>query len=265
MATETSNPNIQNTEPPELEVVNLTKQFGSFVALDQVSLKLKSGSFHALLGENGAGKSTLLGALSGQLQAVEGSIHFGQAQSAAVAYLPQQSLIDREFPVRVLDVVLLGAWREFKSFSRVTDQMRTRATQALAAVGLVGFERRFIGELSVGQLQRVLFARVLMQDAAIILLDEPFNALDTRTAEDLLEVVLGWHRQARTVIAVLHDMSMVRTHFPQTLLLAREVIAWGQSVEALTPENISRARQTSEYWDERAPWCARPDGVGMVR
>ena len=135
----------------------------------------------------------------------------------------------------------------------------------LAAVGLVGFERRFIGELSVGQLQRVLFARLLMQDAAIILLDEPFNALDTRTADDLLQVVLRWHREARTVIAVLHDMNMVRAHFPQALLLAREVIAWGDSTQALAPENLARARQTSEYWDERAPWCARPNDAGAVR
>ena len=143
--------------------------------------------------------------------------------------------------------------------------MRVRATEALAAVGLVGFERRLIGELSVGQLQRVLFARLLMQDAPIILLDEPFNALDTRTADDLLQVVLNWHRQARTVIAVLHDMNMVLAHFPQTLLLAREVIAWGDSAQVLAPENLAQARQTSEYWDERAPWCARPSGVGMVR
>jgi zinc/manganese transport system ATP-binding protein len=110
-----------------------------------------------------------------------------------------------------------------------------------------------------------LFARLLMQDASIILLDEPFNALDTRTAEDLLQVVLTWHREARTVIAVLHDMNMVRAHFPQTLLLAREVIAWGDSAQTLATENLARARQTSEYWDERAPWCARPSGAGAVR
>jgi zinc/manganese transport system ATP-binding protein len=77
--------------------------------------------------------------------------------------------------------------------------------------------------------------------------------------------VLNWHRQARTVIAVLHDMNMVLAHFPQTLLLAREVIAWGESAQALAPENLTRARETSEYWDERAPWCVRPSGVGMVR
>jgi zinc/manganese transport system ATP-binding protein len=223
------------------------------------------GSLTAIVGPNGAGKSTLLGALSGQLQAAEGSIQFGQAQKCELAYLPQQSSIDREFPIRVVDVVLLGAWRELKSFNRVTALMRMHATEALAAVGLVGFERRLIGELSVGQLQRVLFARLLMQDAPIILLDEPFNALDTLTADDLLQVVLNWHRQARTVIAVLHDMNMVLAHFPQTLLLAREVIAWGESAQVLAPENLARARQTSEYWDERAPWCARPSDVGMVR
>ena len=143
--------------------------------------------------------------------------------------------------------------------------MRERATSVVEAVGLVGFERRFIGELSVGQMQRVLFARLLMQDSPIILLDEPFNALDTRTASDLLEVVLNWHRQARTVIVVLHDMNMVRTYFPETLLLAREVIAWGGSAEALSAENLARAQQTSEYWDERAPWCARPETAGVVR
>ncbi len=251
--------------PDVIEINNLTLAYQGHPAVHHVTGRFLPGSLTAIVGPNGAGKSTLLGALSGQLQAAEGSIRFGHAANGMLAYLPQQSSIDREFPVRVLDVVLLGAWRELKSFSRVTPLMRSRATEALAAVGLVGFERRFIGELSVGQLQRVLFARLLMQDAAIILLDEPFNALDTRTADDLLQVVLTWHREARTVIAVLHDMNMVRAHFPETLLLSREVIAWGDSTQALAPENLARARQTSEYWDERAPWCARPNGAGAIR
>jgi zinc/manganese transport system ATP-binding protein len=249
--------------PALIEINNLTLAYQGHPAVHHVTGRFLPGSLTAIVGPNGAGKSTLLGALSGQLQAIEGSVRFGQLSNRSLSYLPQQSSIDREFPVRVLDVVLLGAWRELKSFSRATDSMRVRATEALSKVGLVGFERRFIGELSVGQLQRVLFARLLMQDASIILLDEPFNALDSRTAEDLLQVVLNWHREARTVIAVLHDMNMVRAHFPQALLLAREVIAWGESNQTLTPENLARAQQTSEYWDERAPWCARPDSVGV--
>jgi zinc/manganese transport system ATP-binding protein len=260
-----SKPVALRLPPDVIEIHNLTLAYQGHPAVHHVTGRFLPGSLTAIVGPNGAGKSTLLGALSGQLKAAEGSIHFGLGSKGALAYLPQQSSIDREFPVRVLDVVLLGAWRELKSFSRVTDMMRSRATESLAAVGLVGFERRFIGELSVGQLQRVLFARLLMQDASIILLDEPFNALDTRTAEDLLQVVLTWHREARTVIAVLHDMNMVRAHFPQTLLLAREVIAWGDSAQTLATENLARARQTSEYWDERAPWCARPSGAGAAR
>jgi zinc/manganese transport system ATP-binding protein len=147
-------------------------------------------------------------------------------------------------------------------FLPASREVKQRATEMLAAVGLVGFERRFIGELSVGQLQRVLFARLLMQDAPVILLDEPFNALDTRTVEDLLQVVLDWHHHSRTVIAVLHDLEMVRQYFPQTLLLAREAIAWDATQAVLSTDNLSRARATAEYWDDRAPWCVRAPEAG---
>lgn len=251
-----------------IEIRNLTLAYQGHPAVHHLSGAFQAGSLTAIVGPNGAGKSTFLSALSGQKSGIEGSIHFAdnvRVTSGArpkLAYLPQQSSIDREFPVRVLDVVALGAWREIGSFSPVSAEIRRRASEVLTAVGLIGFERRYVGELSVGQLQRVLFARLLMQDAQIILLDEPFNALDTRTAEDLLRVVLNWHRQSRTVIAVLHDLEMVRQHFPQTLLLAREVIAWGPSVEVLSSENLQRARQTAEYWDDRAPWCVRPPEAG---
>ncbi|MDN3986627.1 metal ABC transporter ATP-binding protein [Zwartia vadi] len=255
---------VKQIHSAAIQVRNLTLAYQGHPAVHHLSGSFEAGSLTAIVGPNGAGKSTLLAALSGQKTGTEGSIDFApaiqsvKARASKLAYLPQQSAIDREFPVRVLDVVALGAWQELGSFRSVSTEIRARATEVLAAVGLIGFERRYIGELSVGQLQRVLFARLLMQDAQIILLDEPFNALDTRTAEDLLAVVLNWHRQSRTVIAVLHDLEMVRQHFPQTLLLAREVIAWGNSAEVLTAENLKRARQTAEYWDDRAPWCVRP-------
>ncbi len=103
-----------------------------------------------------------------------------------------------------------------------------RITQALAAVGLNGFENRSIGTLSGGQMQRMLFARVLLQDARLIVLDEPFNAIDARTSADLLALVKRWHGEGRTVLAALHDMELVRDHFPETLLLARGPVAWGR-------------------------------------
>ena len=133
--------------------------------------------------------------------------------------------------------------------------MRERADAALSAVGLNGFGARPVGSLSAGQFQRVLFARILLQDAELILLDEPFNAIDARTTSDLLAIVQGWHAEGRTVIAVLHDYDQVRAQFPQTLLLARNVVAWGATDTVLTPANLQRAKAMSEAQDDHAPIC----------
>ena len=123
------------------------------------------------------------------------------------------------------------------------------------AVGLGGFEQRSIGSLSAGQFQRVLFARLLLQDASVILLDEPFNAIDARTTHDLLALIGAWHGQGRTVIAVLHDIEQVRQHFPSTLLLAREAVAWGDTAGTLQPDNLRRAKNMAEHWSAAAHPC----------
>jgi zinc/manganese transport system ATP-binding protein len=133
---------------------------------------------------------------------------------------------------------------------------REKITQALAAVGLNGFENRSIGTLSGGQMQRMLFARVLLQDARLIVLDEPFNAIDAKTSADLLALVKRWHGEGRTVLAALHDMDLVRAHFPETLLLARGPVAWGLTAQVLTAENLTEARRMCEAFDETAAACA---------
>ncbi|HEX2215796.1 MAG TPA: ATP-binding cassette domain-containing protein, partial [Xanthobacteraceae bacterium] len=125
-----------------------------------------------------------------------------------------------------------------------------------AAVGLSGFESRPIASLSGGQMQRTLFARLLLQDARVILLDEPFTAIDARTAVDLFALVQRWHGERRTVVAVLHDLDLVRSGFPQTLLLAREPVAWGATADVLTAENLLKARRMCEAFDNRAAACA---------
>jgi zinc/manganese transport system ATP-binding protein len=123
-------------------------------------------------------------------------------------------------------------------------------------VGLSGFENRGIGTLSGGQMQRMLFARVLLQDARLIVLDEPFNAIDTKTSADLMALVQQWHAEKRTVLAALHDMDLVRAHFPETLLLARGKVAWGATAEVLTSENLTEARRMCEAFDDSAAACA---------
>ncbi|TIW88451.1 MAG: ATP-binding cassette domain-containing protein, partial [Mesorhizobium sp.] len=130
--------------------------------------------------------------------------------------------------------------------------------KALMAVGLGGFEKRPIDTLSGGQLQRTLFARVLLQDADLILLDEPFNAVDAKTVGDLIALIKHWHGEERTIMVVVHDLDLVRQNFPETLLLARQPIAWGETRETLKPENLLRARRFHEAWEENAPWC-EPD------
>ena len=133
---------------------------------------------------------------------------------------------------------------------------RRKVHEAIAAVGLTGFEGRPIGSLSGGQMQRTLFARLLLQDARVILLDEPFTAIDAKTAADLFDLVRRWHSEQRTVLAALHDIDLVRSSFPQTLLLAREPVAWGTTGEVLTPENLLKARRMCEAFDDHAAACA---------
>ncbi len=156
---------------------------------------------------------------------------------------------------------MLGAWRRSGAFRRIDQQALTNAREALAAVGLDGFGGRSIGSLSAGQFQRVLFARLLLQDAKIIVLDEPFTAIDARTTRDLLDIVCRWHKEGRTIIAVLHDFDQVRTHFPETLLLAREAIDWGPTAVAMSSRNLLRARAMAESWDEDAEVCAQDAAV----
>ena len=215
-------------------------------AVENLETEIAEGSLTAIVGPNGAGKSTLFKGVTGTLAPMRGRVSFGAITRDNVAYLPQQSDIDRSFPLSVLDLVAMGLWREIGPFGRIARGHRARVDTAIAAVGLTGFESRTIGSLSGGELQRALFARLLLQDARLVLLDEPFNAIDTRTMQDLIDVIRRWHGEGRTVLAVLHDHDIVREHFPETLILARQLVAHGPTDQVLTAENQFRARQMCE-------------------
>lgn len=234
---------------------NLTVAYRGHPAVHHLSGEFAPGSLTAVVGPNGAGKTSLFAAIMGALRPIEGAVKMEAGLRQRVAWLPQQAAIDRGFPIRVFDLVALGHWSSVGCFRALNRTQTEQVQHALQTVGLSGFERRSVGELSAGQFQRVLFARVLLQDAPVILLDEPFNAIDARTTADLLAVVARWHAEARTVIAVLHDIEQVREHFQQTLLLARRCVAWGPTAEVLQAANLSRARQMAEAWDDDAPPC----------
>ena len=227
---------------------NVTLAYDGHPAVHHLSGAFSRGSLTAIVGPNGAGKSTLMKGMVGLLRPTAGLIQSAGLGGGGIAYLPQHAEIERRFPISVIQTVLLGYWRRIGLARPVTRELREGAQRALAAVGLAGFERRPIETLSAGQLQRVAFARLIVQDVELILLDEPLSAVDWRTSEDLLHVIVSWHREGRTVAAVLHDLDQVRAHFPDTLLLARECVAWGPTREALMPQNLWRARHLSETW-----------------
>jgi len=240
--------------PPVLRLADVTVCHARRPAVHHLSGEFAPGSLTAIVGPNGAGKTTLLRALAGLHAPQSGRLERGGAR---IALLPQAAAIDRAFPIGCADVVALGLWAETGPFGRVDAAQRERIAAALAAVGLGGFGKRPVGSLSAGQLQRVLFARLLLQDAPVILLDEPFNAVDARTAADLLAVLRRWHGEGRTVVAVLHDLELVAREFPRTLLLAREPIAWGATDAVLTAANRLRARRMAEAWAATEEDCPR--------
>ena len=244
---------------------NLTVNYRQHPALHHVSGHFEAGSLTAVVGPNGAGKSTLLKSIVGCIPRIGGTLKVN-TPSQRIAYLPQLAEIDRGFPIQVRDCVMLGFWSTSGPWSSMDDgTLRSRVDAALKAVGLEGFEKRPIGTLSSGQLQRVLFARLMVQDAELILLDEPFNAVDSRTTQVLLELIGLWGSEKRTVIAVLHDDAHVREFFPNTLLLARQVIAWGPTDQVLTPTHLNQARLMAEAWDEDAAIClAQPKRMSAV-
>ncbi|QCI69106.1 zinc ABC transporter ATP-binding protein AztA [Phreatobacter stygius] len=235
---------------------NLTLGYDRHPAVHHLDGTVAAGDMLAVVGPNGAGKSTLLKGLAGAISPLSGAIELGDAGRGKIAYLPQAAEIDRSFPISVFELVAMGLWRRTGLFGGLSRADRDAVDHALSAVGLTGFESRIIGTLSGGQLQRMLFARLLVQDAQLILLDEPFTAIDAKTTADLLALVCRWNAEKRTIIAVLHDMETVRSSFPQALLLARRPIAWGRTADVLTPENLTAARRMTEAFDDHAAVCA---------
>ncbi|ODM71978.1 metal ABC transporter ATP-binding protein [Bradyrhizobium elkanii] len=235
---------------------DVTLGYDRHPAVHHLNGAVEAGALLAVIGPNGAGKSTLLRGIAGVLKPLSGVIDLDGLDHRDIAYLPQCADIDRSFPISVFDFVGTGLWRSTGFFGGIGGAARKKILAALAAVGLNGFENRPIGTLSGGQTQRMLFARVLLQDARLIVLDEPFNAIDAKTSADLLALVKRWNGEGRTVLAALHDLDMVRNNFPETLLLARGPVKWGPTAEALTADNLMVAMRMCEAFDDSAAACA---------
>ncbi len=234
---------------------NLSAGYDRHPVVHHVGGAFAAGSMAAVVGPNGGGKSTLLKTLAGFMPLMTGHIDFGGVKPSEIAYLPQQFEIDRSFPIRVMDVALQGHWPRLGAVGRIHSSHKTEALQALAQVGMEAFADRPIISLSTGQWQRVLFARLILQRAKLILLDEPFAAIDGRTTHDLVHVIEHWRQEGVTIICVMHDLALVRSHFPQTIVLARNLVAWGNTQDALSDETLARASALANEWVAEAEIC----------
>ncbi len=222
---------------------DLSLRYRETLALDGVSASLPRATMTAIIGPNGAGKSTLLKALLG-LEAATGQTRvFGRPVDEVmdrIAYVPQRAAVDWGFPVRVIDVVLMGAYRQTGLLGRITPALRDHAIACLARVGMGDFASRQIGALSGGQQQRVFLARALAQKAEFYVLDEPFAGVDVASEAALVAVLKSLRDEGATILVVHHDLSSVTRYFDRVLMLNRQLVAEGPVLVTFTPENIQK-------------------------
>ena len=232
-------------QTPALEVRRLTVSYGSRPVLWDVDASFPAGAMSAVVGPNGAGKSTLLKAALGLIPADAGqALVQGRPVRASrdrVAYVPQRDAVDWDFPITVREVVEMGRYAHTGWIRRVPRSERVIVEECLERVGMTAYATRQIGQLSGGQRQRVFIARALAQQAAVMIMDEPFAGVDARTEADILELLGDLRDEGRSVIVVHHDLGTVRTVFDWALLVNVRAVAAGPVGEVLTPEILRQA------------------------
>jgi ABC-type Mn/Zn transport systems, ATPase component len=200
---------------------------------------IEPGSLTAIVGVNGCGKSTLLKTLAGFIPPVSGLLRWYE-QRPVIGWLAQRHALESQFPLTVHDVVSQGAWPRVSLFRGLNREMRGRIHGAIERVGLTALVNVPIEALSGGQFQRMLFARVLVQQAPLVMLDEPFTGIDEATSQALMDVILDMHRGGQTILVVLHDNERVSRHFPETLLLESGHAQWGKTPAVLSAFDTAR-------------------------
>lgn len=217
-----------------------------------ISGQFETGSLTAIMGPNGAGKSTVVKTLCGLQSPVSGQVNC--SAGLTIAWLPQRAEVDCDFPISVYDVVAMGCWPVRGILGLLRGKDHVRIQQALAQVGISELAERSIGELSGGQFQRMLFARLLVQDAEVMVMDEPFAGIDQITQQVLMQLIIALNKQGKTLITVLHDFTMVRRCFPQLLLITPQQITWGATQNVLADQAGSAAREKLMTREHQEKW-----------
>ncbi|HAX24983.1 MAG TPA: manganese ABC transporter ATP-binding protein [Chloroflexi bacterium] len=233
------------TQQPLVDLSHISVAYGDRVALDDVSLALGSGEIVAFVGPNGAGKSTMLKAIAGHVRPDRGSVAFSPTLGAKprreIVYVPQRDKLDWTLPASVLDLVLMGAYRETSRWRPLRRESTDAALRALEVVGMSKHAGTQIGRLSGGQQQRVILARALIRPAAIYLLDEPFTGVDAPTEALFEEVIVSLRDEGKCVVMATHNLDCARDISDRVVILSRRIVAVGPPAEALTPLTIAVA------------------------
>ena len=225
-------------QPTLLSAAGLTLGYRDVPILKGVTFEVTLGDVLAVVGQNGSGKSTLIKTLLGNLPTLAGEICWDNTKPENIACLGQGSGFDNHFPLRVRDLATMGAWPSLGILSKIDKACQNRINAALERTGIIEIADMPLYKLSAGQLQRALFARTIIQNASLILLDEPFTAVDQTTEAELLTLIDDWAAEGRTVILVLHDLSAVLQHCNSVLLLGSGGALFGQPKQILTTQNL---------------------------
>lgn len=222
-----------------IELDNLVVGYDRLAITPTLCGTIEKGSLTAIVGINGCGKSTLLKTLAGFIPPVSGQLRW-HGPRPVIGWLAQRHALESQFPLTVYDVVSQGAWPRVSLWRGLKGEIRRKISSALERVGLTPLSASPIEALSGGQFQRMLFARVLVQQAPLVMLDEPFTGIDEATSQALMELILDMHRDGQTVLAVLHDNQRVARHFPETLLLESPHARWGNTSSVLAAFDTAR-------------------------
>lgn len=226
-------------EMDTIKVSHLSANYLGTPVLKNVNFEISKGKMIGIIGPNGAGKSTLIKAMLGLIKS-SGEVLIGGKHpsrlSKQLAYMKQGSDYDLSFPILVKDVVMLGLYPSIGLLKRPNKKHRLLVEDALEAVDMKGFLNRQIAELSGGQWQRVLIARILVQDADMIFLDEPFTGVDVDSEAKIMDILRQLKEKGKTILMIYHDLDKVIDYFDEVILLNKSVVANGKPDVVLTEE-----------------------------
>jgi ABC-type Mn2+/Zn2+ transport system ATPase subunit len=231
--------------PNRLEIQNASIGYGEKIVLHDLDFQIPHGARVAVVGPNGAGKSTLFKALVGLLPLHSGSILIHgeslRTHKDCVAYVPQREDVDWRFPVTVHDVVMMGRYGQIGWLGRVSRRDREVVNKSLEQMGIADLADKSIGQLSGGQQQRAFLARALAQEPHILLMDEPFTAVDVTTQEATFKLLDHLHEREVTTLISTHDLNLAASRFDLVLLINHRLIAYGEPKIVFQTENLQRA------------------------